>query len=205
MKNSLSFHISLAAALFALPLSAMAENLHIATGTTSLVVDATKGEPLKFVYYGQSLSEPEVANLTAAGVHTFNAYPVYGLWPEKEVAFSAVHTDGNMTRHGRDRHLDREGCQWSQHCGSDNEGPCLSLLYKGELPHLSPRRGDQTWSDAWHEEKGNVKLTRFMSGYLPIRRSNVHLSQLYGSWANEGKLKRPHCPTDSRRSRTRMG
>lgn len=195
MKNSLSFHVSLAAALCALPLTAMAENLHITTGSTSLVVDATKGEPLKFVYYGQSLSEPEVANLTAAGSHTFNAYPVYGLWPEKEAAFSAVHTDGNMT-------LDMAVTDIST--GKDADGAnIVAVTMKDRVypfyikVNYRTYPGEEvieTWSDAWHEEKGNVKLTRFMSGYLPIRRSNVYLSQLYGSWANEGKLEEAPLP-----------
>ena len=33
-----------------------------------------------------------------------------------------------------------------------------------------------------------VVLNQFASAYLPIRRGNVWLSSLYGSWANEGRL-----------------
>ncbi|MDD7029784.1 MAG: hypothetical protein PUI49_09590, partial [Prevotellaceae bacterium] len=37
-------------------LGSMAENVCISTSTSSLVVDATKGKELKFVYYGAKLS-----------------------------------------------------------------------------------------------------------------------------------------------------
>lgn len=33
-----------------------------------------------------------------------------------------------------------------------------------------------------------MALNQFASAYLPIRRGNVWLSSLYGSWANEGRL-----------------
>ena len=46
----------------------------------------------------------------------------------------------------------------------------------------------ETWTEIKHDEKKNVTLTQFASGYLPVRRGNVWLSSLYGSWANEGKV-----------------
>ena len=46
----------------------------------------------------------------------------------------------------------------------------------------------ETRVDVKNNEKGTVTLNRFMSGYLPVRYGNVWLSQLYGSWANEGKV-----------------
>ena len=39
-----------------------------------------------------------------------------------------------------------------------------------------------------HNEKKPVVLNQFASAYLPIRRGNVWLSSLSGSWANEGRL-----------------
>lgn len=84
-----------AAAAVALP--AEAENVHIATPKTSLVLDATEGAPLRFLYYGATLADTDIDNLRNAGAPNLDAYPVYGLWPEKEAAFSAVHADGNMT------------------------------------------------------------------------------------------------------------
>ena len=46
----------------------------------------------------------------------------------------------------------------------------------------------ETWTEITNEEKKPVVLNQFASAYLPIRRGNVWLSSLYGSWANEGRL-----------------
>ena len=46
----------------------------------------------------------------------------------------------------------------------------------------------ETWTEIRHTEKKAVTLNQFASAYLPIRRGNVWLSSLYGSWANEGQL-----------------
>ena len=46
----------------------------------------------------------------------------------------------------------------------------------------------ETWAEITHQEKGTVTLTQFASVSLPIRRGDVWLSHLYGSWANEGQL-----------------
>ena len=43
----------------------------------------------------------------------------------------------------------------------------------------------ETWTEIKHKEKKNVILNQFSSGYLPIRRGDVWLSSLYGSWSNE--------------------
>ena len=43
-----------AAAIAALSLTAHAEKVHISTPGTSLLLDATEGKPLRFVYYGDA-------------------------------------------------------------------------------------------------------------------------------------------------------
>ena len=47
----------------------------------------------------------------------------------------------------------------------------------------------ESWTEISHQEKKQVVLNQFASGYLPIRRGDVWLSHLSGSWANEGVLK----------------
>ena len=46
----------------------------------------------------------------------------------------------------------------------------------------------EVWTEISHQEKNPVLLNQFASAYLPIRRGEVWLSHLYGSWANEGRL-----------------
>ena len=44
----------------------------------------------------------------------------------------------------------------------------------------------EAWSEITNEEKGTVTLTTFASAMLPIRRGNVWMSHLSGTWASEG-------------------
>ena len=46
----------------------------------------------------------------------------------------------------------------------------------------------EAWTEIRHSEKKNVTLTKFASAQLPVRRGNVWISHLYGSWANEGRV-----------------
>ena len=46
----------------------------------------------------------------------------------------------------------------------------------------------ETWTEIENREKKPVTLTRFDSGYLPVRLGNVWVSHLHGTWANEGLL-----------------
>ena len=183
----------LTASVVAIPM--YAETVHVSTSKTSLVLDAVKGEPLKFVYYGSALGDSDLKNITSAGGNTFNAYPVYGLWPEKEAAMSAVHADGNMTL---DMAVTDVGTTTEANGAKVTTVTMTDKVYPFyiDVNYRTYPESDviETWTATSHDEKKPVKLTRFMSGYLPIRRSDVHVSQLYGSWANEGKVEEAPLP-----------
>lgn len=182
-------------ALMSLPFAAVAETVHISTPKTSLVLDATKGQELKFIYYGNALNGTDLNNVVEAGAPNVNAYPVYGLWPQNEAAFAAVHSDGNMTLDMAIENVSTskgsDGTETTTITLTDKVYPfSIDVNYK-TFPGLDVI---ETWTEASHQEKGNVKLTRFMSGYLPIRRNDVHVSQLYGTWANEGRVEEAPLP-----------
>ena len=46
----------------------------------------------------------------------------------------------------------------------------------------------ETWVEIENLEKKPVTLTRFDSGYLPVRFGDVWVSHLHGTWASEGRL-----------------
>ena len=185
---------------------ALAENVHIATPNTSLLLDAEKGQQLKFLYYGNALSATDISNIKDAGTANHNAYPVYGLWPEKEAAFSAVHSDGNMTLdmvvEKVNTTKDADGAETTTVTLVDKVYPFTIDVNYRTFPGQDVI---ETWTEASHQEKGNVELTRFMSGYLPLRRSDVHVSQLYGSWANEGKVEEAPLPHGVKRIKNKDG
>lgn len=185
----------LVALLAAIPLFGVAENIHISTPKSSLVLEATEGAPLKFIYYGNALGDADYENLSAATGRTYNAYPVYGLFPQSEAAFGAIHSDGNMTTDvvvtGVSTDENSDGSQVTTITMTDRVYPfTIDVNYKT----YPGEDVIETWTEISHNEKGNVELTRFMSGYLPIRRNDVHVSQLYGSWANEGRVEEAPLP-----------
>ena len=187
--------IILCTAIAAVSLTAEAERVHIATPGSSLVVDAPKDGPVFFMYYGDRLSDADIADFPTAGVSWLDAYPAYGIYPEHESAFSAVHTDGNMTLQMGVQNVERttapDGAEITTITLRDKKYPFELKLNYRTYPGEDVI---ESWVEASHNEKGNVRLTRFMSGFLPIRRSDVHVSQGYGSWGNEFHLEEAPLP-----------
>jgi alpha-galactosidase len=169
--------------------SAWAELINIQTQTTSLVIDANKGEQLKFIYYGEALSDNEVSQLHNAGLETHNAYPVYGMGEMRETAMSVTHFDGNMT-------LELAVTGYTTDVNSDGTRVTTVNLsdkyYKFDVAVKYLTYDDseiiETWVEVVNNEKSSVKLREFASAYMPLRYGNVYLSQFYGSWANEARL-----------------
>ncbi len=184
----LSTVILMSGLVFALPLKA--EIVNLSTPSTSLILDAEKGGPFRFLYYGDKISASDIANLASAGTANRDAYPVYGNYPQGEAALSVTHPDGNMT-------LDMEVADIKT-SANEAEGSTVTTVSMRDKSYpisldINYRTWPEedvieTWVDIKNNGKGTVTLNRFMSGYLPVRYGDVWLSSLYGSWANEGRL-----------------
>ncbi len=165
-----------------------AENVCISTPKTSMVINATQGQELKFVYYGEKLSAGDLSNLDHSGLPQFSAYPVYGLNCPGEAALAVRHSDGNMS-------LQMEVEKTETRTEGNATITTVSMKDKVypfyiDVCYKAWQDADiiETWTEIRHTEKKAVTLNQFASAYLPIRRGNVWLSSLYGSWANEGQL-----------------
>ena len=156
-----------------------AENLNLSTPKTSLVVEATKGEPLKFLYYGDRLPSADMATLQAGGTSGKDAYPVYGLSGASEAALSVRHADGNMTLQMAVDNISESS--------EDNAKVLKVRLKDRQYPfyvtvcYRAFNDVDiiEMWTEIQNGERSSVTLTQFDSAYLPIRRGNVWLSHLY--------------------------
>ena len=138
--------------------------------------------------YGNKLSASEVDDLRSAGVPNLRIYPSYGMSTVSETAVGAVHADGNMT-------LDLVVDNVSRRKDGNRDVTTVALKDKHYPFFVNVNYGTypdedviETWTEISHQEKGKVALTQFASGYLPVRYGDVWLSQLYGSWANEGRV-----------------
>ena len=168
--------------------SLFSQNVCVSTPETSLVLSAPVGGELKHVYYGDKLSEVDLQNINLTGTPGMPAYPVYGLNCPGESALAVKHADGNMT-------LQMEIVQVKTSKEENAEITAIELKDKVypfyvNVYYKAYQDADviEIWTEIRHQEKKPVILNQFASAFLPIRRGNVWLSHLYGSWANEGRL-----------------
>lgn len=164
-----------------------AQNLCVSTPKTSLVLSAPEGGKLKCLYYGSKLSETDVQNIEAAEAkHT--AYPEYGLNCPVETALAVKHADGNMSLQLQVVKVTtqkQENAMTTVVKLKDKVYPFyVNVCYKA----FQDADVIETWTEISHQEKKPVVLNEFASAYLPIRRGDVWVSHLHGSWANEGQL-----------------
>lgn len=172
----------------AVPAAAVSpENLvHVHTGALSLVLEAEQGSPLRFMYFGDRLCDSDVQALPLSGSPLLDAYPAYGMNCPSEAALSVVHADGNMTAV-----LLVEGVSVEQEAEAVLTRVSLKdPVYPFEVDVCYRAWNDsemiETWTEIRNMGKKPVHLTRFDSAFLPVRRGDVWISHLYGSWANEG-------------------
>lgn len=166
----------------------LAQSIHISTKNMSLVLNAQTGKELKFVYFGQKLSDQDLNSIEKTEAARFAAYPAYGLNCTQENALSVQHADGNMSLEMAVQSVDKK---------DDNHAVTTTITMKDKVypfyvkvNYKAYKDVDmiETWTEVNHGEKGIVMMTEFASAYLPIRKGNVYISHLYGAWGNEGKL-----------------
>lgn len=183
-KTTLAF----AAMMFAAT-TAVAKNVAIETPNMTLVVDVTEGKRPTFVYFGSKLNAPDMANLTTPGDYSHQElYLAYGESPQTEASFAMKHADGAMSTDlvakGYSVRTDGNATITTISLADPKYNTAVDLFYRAykDVDMI------ETWTEISNAEKGTVTLTDFYSGCLPIRRGNVWLSSLYGSWANEGQV-----------------
>ena len=172
-------------------ITTQAEQVVIETRNTSLVLDVEKGQQPRYVYYGAKLTAQELQHLQRPAVFgRMDAYPAYGLNTPAEAALAMRHSDGNLSTA-----LVTDYWEHGEVVGEGNFVTCITmkdpvypitvtLNYKAFVEEDMI----ETWTEITNNEKGTVNLTTFASAVLPIRRGDVWMSHLYGSWGNEARL-----------------
>ena len=171
-----------------LSLSAFADVLNISTPRTTLLLQADKSDELKVIYYGTKLSDADAKTVEQTAKDKFAAYPVYGMNGADEAALSVLHADGNMSLQmvvqGTETKKDGDA-RITVVKMKDRVYPFFVNVFYKAYDNVDMI---ETWTEISHQEKKNVDLQKFLSGSLPIRRGDVWISSLYGSWANEARL-----------------
>ncbi|MGM9713226.1 MAG: alpha-galactosidase [Prevotella sp.] len=195
-------HIAIAAiAMMLMPASAVAENVAISTPGNTMVLDITKGVEPKFVYYGQRLSEADLAALpapTTANWSMTDIYPAYGANRiQDEVCLAMRHADGNLSTQLVCQGYELRDVTDKAPNAAERRARLLTItladpLYPTTvtLNYLAYTDVDiiESWAEITNGEKKTVTLTQFLSSMMPIRRNDVWVSHMHGSWAAEAQL-----------------
>ena len=166
----------------------LAQSIHISTKNMSLVLNAQTGKELKFVYFGQKLSDQDLNSIEKTEAAQFAAYPAYGLNCTQENALSVQHADGNMSLELAVQSVEKKDDVHAATTVITMKDKVYPFYVKVNYKAYKDVDMIETWTEVNHGEKGIVMMTEFASGYLPIRKGNVYISHLYGAWGNEGKL-----------------
>ncbi len=183
MKKQLLIALCMAASL-----TMEAGQVVVQTKNMTMVLNVENGQKPQYQYFGSRLTEADLGNLPWPMGGRMDAYPAYGQNAPAEAALAMRHADGNLSTEleatGVER-LKNDGNQITVIHLKDKVYPVTVDLKFQEYKDVDMI---ETWAEITHQEKGTVTLTQFASVSLPIRRGDVWLSHLYGSWANEGQL-----------------
>lgn len=163
----------------------------ISTDHTSLLLAAEQGKPVGVVYYGARIESKETEAVKAAGINLDRrAYPTFVGTGTPENAIEMVHANG-------DRALDLELTATGVTRNASAGGETVRLEMKDKvyplyvtLCYRTFAKSDiiEMWTEITNREKKDVCLTRFASGYLPIRKGDVWLTHFHGGWGNELRM-----------------
>lgn len=171
-------------ALLSAAVGVRAEKVTIAAKNIAIVLDVENGRQPQYLYFGTRLSAADEAALQLPQGGRMDAYPAYGLNTPAEAALAMRHADGNLSTVLVATGVSRQGNVTTIHLEDPVYATQVDLKYKAyaDVDMI------EMWTEITNREKSAVTLTQFASAMLPIRRGNVWLSHLYGSWANEGRL-----------------
>ncbi len=167
---------------------AMAAQVRVTSPGTELLLDAQAGKELKVIYFGARLADADLLSVSAAGTCGCNAYPAYGMQCPSEAALGVTHSDGSLATELLVETVSQSienGAQITRVRLKDTVYPFYVTICWRSYQDVDMI---ETWTEIENLEKKPVTLTRFDSGFLPVRRGEVWLSHLTGTWANEGRL-----------------
>ncbi len=173
-------------AMMAVPATVLAEPVSILTPNLSLVLDVTEGKAPEYMYFGRKLPAADIQNIPKPVNGRTDVYPAYGQNTPAEAAFAMTHADGNLSTVLVATSVATKGGPNATVTTIQLKDPVYGT--KVALNYRAYRDVDiiEAWSEITNAEKSTVTLSEFASAMLPIRRGDVWISYLSGSWASEG-------------------
>ena len=174
--------------MLCLAVTVQAGHVTITTPRTALVIRAEEGKMPQVLYYGVRLSATDEGLIDAMAGYRQPVYPVYGLNSQGECALEVTHGDGSLATslvlQSTETRREGDANTTVLHLKDRVQPFYVDVSYKAyQMVDMI-----ETWTEIRNDEKKPADLHQYASAYLPVRRGNVWLSTLYGSWANEGRV-----------------
>ncbi len=175
-------------ACLACTLLLQAAPVKVETKNISLVINADEGKAPEYMYFGARLLNSDADHLQRPRDGRMNAYPAYGLNCPAEAALAMRHADGNLSTALVTTGVTTEAENNATVTTITMRDPVYPIEVR--LHYRAYRDVDmiEAWTDITNNEKATVTLTTFASAMLPVRRGDVWVSHLHGSWGNEAQL-----------------
>ena len=172
--------------MMTLPMTILAKQVSISTPNMTLVLEVTEGKTPEYLYFGSKLSPSDANNLSKPINGRMDAYPVYGLNTPAETALAMRHADGNMSTALEVTGVSTKSEQHATITTVQMKDPVYGT--KVALNYRAYNDVDmiEAWTEITNTEKSSVTLSEFASAMVPVRRGDVWISYLSGSWASEG-------------------
>jgi alpha-galactosidase len=169
--------------------AARAEQVVVETKSTTLVLDVEKGKMPQYIYYGMKLNARELQHLQVpVATGRMDAYPVYGMNTPAEAALAITHGDGNLSSAMVCEDYSKKTVGGQEVTSITLKDPQYPVTVVMNYKAYADVDMIEAWTEITNGEKQTVTLRQFASAMLPIRRGDVWVSHLYGSWANEAQL-----------------
>ena len=167
---------------------ASANPVTIETPNMTLVLNVDIASMPQYVYFGPKLNKADIQRLQYPTNGRMDVYPAYGLNAPAEAAIAMRHADGNMSTVLQTYVMNTKDEGNATVTTITMKDPIYPITVDINYRAYHDVDMIETWTTVTNHEKSAVTLTTFASGVLPIRRGDVWVSHLYGSWANEARL-----------------
>lgn len=169
----------------ALPAFPWQGRIEVTTPHTQMLLHANEGRDLRLDYFGSRISNPWQITSTGTDLNA-SALPSFGTVDMLDTpALLLEHADG-------DQNLELTVTGVDTKKGSDYTLTTVTMKDKKQpvtvkVFYKAWQNVDiiETWTEINNGEKRAIRLKRFDSGHLTLRRGNVWLTHLHGNWAAE--------------------
>lgn len=159
--------------------------IEVSTPQTQMLLHADEGKDLRFDYYGTRIANPWQIQDAGTDLNS-SALPAFGTVDMLDLpALQVEHADGDQNLE-----LTVSGVEQK---AEDNAKTTIITMKDKKLPvtvkvyYKAWQNVDiiETWTEIQNGEKKSIRLKRYDSGHLTLRRGDVWLTHLHGTWAAE--------------------